>query len=402
MYVLQRHKTMSNPTIKLGKTTEGKLVVNSNGKLCLGCCDMTGQCDGYANSVCPACYQWNIPESVTVDLSGLTLASDIQYWLDGNNAAPGGTVNWCNHSWDGMRKFDFSSIDGSYTVPLQPHQGYSSYICGGSVDIPFTGSVADYYAIMQEPYDDVCNCVPGDLMRSCAFTAIRVSVGVAYAERQAPYENYRITVTISIIGDGECEGNYYNYYYSLPTGYTVFRGYKDYPAKPEENRAGINADSIANTKDMPYVCEVYGSPCPLVRFVPAWGGSANVTASETLYQFPVYIESFGPMDFYQHPTYGWQLSARLFLNVESLPHGTTMRIKYEVAYDDGVYAGEVCYSTYYGTSYGYYLPLPLSVGQYPGFVTMEVLSIECTAASNVFWDTEADEASSIITGTFYG
>ncbi len=390
---------MTNPTIKLGKTNDGKLIVNRDGKLCLGCCDMTGPCDGFANSVCPACFQWNIPESVTVDLSGLTLASDIQYWLSGNNASPSGTVNWCNHSWDGMRKFDFSSIDGSYTVPLQPHQGYSSYICGGSVDIPFSGTVGDYYAIRQDP-DDICSATGGNLMQRCALTTIRVAVGVSYVE--PPNGNYRLTVTISIVGDGDCEGDYYNYYYSLPTGYTVFRGYNDYPATPEEDRAGINADSIANSYDTPYECAVHPCGyCNCVDFIPGWGGTVSLTESDTLYQFPVYIESFGPMEFYQHPTYGWQVHARLFLNVDSLPHGTTLRIQYQASHDNGVYNGEVCFSTSYGTNYGYFIPLPLNVGQYPGFVTMEILSIECTAASNVFWDTESDEAPHIITGTFY-
>lgn len=391
---------MAEPTIKLSKDADGKLMVSDNGKLCLGCCPGTSSsCSDNISSVCPACYKWNIPDSVTVNLSGLTLANnDYQYWRDGNNVSSG-TVNWCNHIWDGIRIFNCNNIDGEYVVPVTPYQGDSSFICGGSVDIPFEGSVDEYHANQQDP-DDVCSSIPGDLRYRCYFTAIRISVGVAYVENESPYENYRLTLTVSLIGDSDnCEGDYYNYYYRLPSSYTVFHGYTDRPATPEEDRAGINGESVANTYDTPYLCELVPCGyCYCVDFMSSWGGSVDLTQSETLYQFPVHIENIDPMDFYQHSSYGWQIWTRLYLYDEDLPHSAYFRIKYKYSYDDGEYIGEYC--GYSGNYYGYYLRLPLNIGQYPGFTTLEILSITCEGAENVYWDADSDEVPHIITEVF--
>ena len=387
-------------------STTGKIITctNLSDKLLRGgCCP---SCEYPVQSPCPAVHKWNIPASVKVNLSGITLASEPQYWVSGNNSSPSGTVSWCNHTWRGIRVFDWSSVNGEYNVPINPYRGYSDrYFCGGSVDIPYQGSVTDYFLSQDVSGGDVCENPAGyigPLLRRYQFESIRLTVHIQ------PYLNdtYRMTLFVGVIADPDTEeGVLYTIYYSLPQSYEVFRGYIDLPATPEEDRAGYNATGIVNAKDVAYQCTyepcAFGY-CQCIISVPGWGGTASLTQSEELYPFTVSVKEFGGngdpgiLSRYGNPTHGYAVGARLELDTDDIPHDLNLVVEYEVTYgDEQKETHRRCFFS--GNSAVLFKNKEL--GQELGYTTIQIKKIYSPEVPNLAWDSSSGH-SGLAVGVF--
>ena len=382
---------------KLAKQTNGKLRMTNN-NLCHSCCpdDTCPCCPTQLSPPCIACPDFCIPAVVRVNLSGITVASDCQYWLRGIGVPfPGGGA-WCNEIWAGFRKFDFegSAVNGSYDVPIGlTGQGTYGRYCGGYLDVPFDGRLENFTSEgMGDPCDGGCD---NFYSTEAIYTKLRIGVGGVYVRKtspsfphpEVPPEFGIFTVSVSIIT-------------ASGSGTGLFSGVSEqFPLYPVENRLCFGGNNefgegttLSNSYDTPYSCVPYGgNPCWFVDFVPAWGGTATIGAvpSAGCVKFPFHIKSFGPLQ-----VLGSYLGAYLDLDDSLLPHSVPLWIAYKFSYEGGEYINELC-----SYSDGYpFLAMPYTPGI--GLVTLEILSMTNASASNIVWDQSADEAPHIIAGVF--
>lgn len=382
-------------TTTLAKTTDNKLQVAADGKICRGCC---GGSEHSVDWICEAYPAWQMPESITVDLSGLSIASDWQYWLDGDSSG----VTWCNYSWDGFRRFTFqaSDINGTYVIPM------SATRCSGSLDVPFASTVyvEDYYASSPQVDDEGeaidCSCTREDsLMKRCPVVGFTITVFA----KKGTGDTYLYKVEVVTYGTGDsddCEIVYDNSYYSIPIVNTLFEGYSEaFPMSPEEDRAGTNVGAIENDLTDAYECIVdSSSECNIVNFVPAWGGQVTLTQSEEVHQYPIHLEYFDSLTYNETTN---RIIAMAQFSVSELPNTSPwIRVKYKFTCNGREYIGEV--EKYLGSvsSRAFYLQLPLEPNETAGYVTAEILSVTCDALDNLYWDTDSDEVANLVTGVF--
>ena len=377
---------------KLGKLANGKLRV-SDGKLCRSCCpgDTCSCCPTQLSPPCIACPDFCIPAVVRVNLSGITVASDCQYWYRRWGV-------WCDYSEGGWRKFDFegSALDGSYDVPIGlTGQGDFGRYCGGFVDVPFNGRLENFYP--QDYIDDPCSYGCGDYDSTDAvFTKLRVSVGGAYVKKvdpqfphpEVPPEFMVFTVSVYVLTDSD-------------SGYKVFQGSSEqFPLYPVEARTCFGTEGqgiVIHNSQSPYECDLgdgsYAGDgiCPGLGFHPGWDGTATISAATSSGCVPFYfhIKSFGPLQ-----SLGSYLGGYLDLDDDLLPQTVRLRIAYKFSFERGESINEVC-----SYSNGYpFIGMPYAPDI--GLVSLEILSMTNHSASNIIWDQSADEAPHELSGVF--
>jgi len=340
----------------------GKLIACSNidGKLLRGGCCPT--CNAYQASPCPAVYQWNLPEVILVDFSGIMLAQQqvsgrcYQKWspYGGWTACVYDCAYWCttvgNGSWGGV-----------FHVPVKPYWGYNNEIfyCGGNLTLQDA-----VYVTVQSYYGQECSSVYSEGLRD---VTIGVGVRPFISEGEHVYE---INCTVTVEGVG-----------------TIFQGASEpYPTTPAEDRhgyAGIIHNSIEDTYDPEPVGE-----CNYIFAVPGWGGSVDITTYGT-YTFPFWIQEFGR--FVEDGPFlngimlqsGNSVGAWMRLYDSNFPNSTHLVVEYKVTYA-GVQT-EIFRQCFYSGDF-VFLGKTKELGQHLGYTTIEVLNIYSPEIPNIVWD----------------